>query len=329
MRTNALGHRGPRVSEIGLGTWQLGGEWGAIDPATAHGVLDAAYASGVTFFDTADLYGDGQSETFIGEWLAANPDSEVTVATKMGRRFGPEAEHYTLDNFRTWLDRSRKNLGVDTIDFVQLHTPPTPVYGDDAVFDALDSLVDERVIAAYGVSVKTESEALQAISRPNVAGIQIVFNAFRQKPLDAVLPAAQKAGVGVIARVPLASGLLSGRFTLATTFAPDDHRNFNKSGEAFGVGETFAGVPYEIGVEAAQEFSALVRALVPGASPAQAALAWIIHTPGISAVIPGARTPDQVRANAGATDVNLSQEFFAGVTELYDRYIRAAVHDRW
>ncbi|MCW2940305.1 MAG: aldo/keto reductase, partial [Actinomycetia bacterium] len=284
---------GRTVSVVGLGTWQLGADWGQVEEKDAMAVLEAAVEAGVTFLDTADVYGDGRSEQIIGRFLRDHP--ELFVATKMGRRVEQDPAHYILDNFRAWTDRSRSNLGVDTLDLVQLHCPPTPVFSSEAVFDALDALVAEQRIAAYGVSVETCDQALTAIARPGTATVQIILNAFRRKPLEMVLPAAAAAGVGVIARVPLASGLLSGKYTRDTRFAADDHRTYNRHGEAFDVGETFSGVDYDTGVEAAREFSALAPA---GASPAQTALRWIIQQPGVSTVIPGARTPEQARANA-------------------------------
>ncbi|QNO38034.1 aldo/keto reductase [Protaetiibacter sp. SSC-01] len=328
MRHNSLGRTGRNVSVIGLGTWQLGADWGEVSEADARAVLDASLASGVTFFDTADVYGDGRSESIIGAWRRDNADADVTVATKMGRRMEQVPENYVMDNFRAWTDRSRRNLGVDTLDLVQLHCPPTPVYSSDAVFDALDTLVEEGVVANYGVSVETVDEALTAIARPNVATVQIILNAFRLKPLDAVLPAAQDAGVGIIARVPLASGLLSGRYTHETTFAENDHRTFNRHGEAFDQGETFSGVDYDEGVEAAREFSAL--AADAGLAPATAALAWVAQLPGVSTVIPGARNVAQAESNAAAGSVDdLGEDFRKAVRELYDRRFRAAIHERW
>ncbi|KQM81401.1 aldo/keto reductase [Agromyces sp. Leaf222] len=329
MQRRTLGRTGRSVSVIGLGTWQLGADWGDVDEADALAVLDAAHEAGVTFFDTADVYGDGRSESLIGTWLRANPDAGVTVATKMGRRLRQEHDSYSAEHFRAWIDRSRANLGVETVDLVQLHCPPTSVYGDDAVFDALDALVADGSIGAYGVSVERVDEALTAIARPNVASVQIILNAFRLKPLDEVLPAAVEAGVGIIARVPLASGLLSGRYTNETVFAANDHRNFNRHGEAFDVGETFSGVDYETGVAAAAEFTELARAAAPDATAAQVALAWIAAQPGVSSVIPGARNVDQARANAAAGSLELPASFDASVRELYDRSIRAQVHARW
>jgi aryl-alcohol dehydrogenase-like predicted oxidoreductase len=327
MEQRPLPRIGRSVSVVGLGTWQLGGDWGVVSPDDALAVLDAAAEAGVTIFDTADVYGDGRSEQTIGRFLRANPGLDVLVATKMGRRADLDPAHYTLANFRDWTDRSRANLGVDRLDLVQLHCPPTPVYSSDQVFDALDTLVDEGRIAAYGVSVETCDEAVTAIARPGVASVQIILNAFRLKPLDKVLPAATAAGVGIIARVPLASGLLSGRYTAQTTFGGDDHRTYNRHGEAFDQGETFSGVDYVTGVEAAQEFAALAP---EDATPAQTALRWIIQQAGVTTVIPGARTPDQARANAAAAELPaLPDATLEAVREIYESRIRAQVHHRW
>jgi aryl-alcohol dehydrogenase-like predicted oxidoreductase len=322
-----LGRTNRPVSVIGLGTWQLGADWGDVSERDALDVLQAAVESGVTFLDTADVYGDGRSERIIGRFIAGNSGQHLTVATKMGRRVDQVPENYTLENFRAWTDRSRVNLGVETLDLVQLHCPPTAVFASDEVFDALDTLVSEERIAAYGVSVETADQALTAIARPGTATVQIIFNAFRRKPLDRVLPAAAAAGVGILARVPLASGLLSGRYTRDTQFAANDHRNFNRHGEAFDVGETFSGVDYDAGVEAAQEFAALAPA---GATPAQTALRWVIQQPGVTTVIPGARTVTQARQNSEAAALPpLDQPTLDAIENLYDKYFRAAVHSRW
>ncbi|MDO9379223.1 MAG: aldo/keto reductase [Nocardioidaceae bacterium] len=321
-----LGRTGRPVSSIGLGTWQLGADWGDVEESDALAVLEAAAESGTTFFDTADVYGDGRSETVIGRFLAEHPGHGITVATKMGRRAPQEAGEFTLENFRAWTDRSRRNLGVDRLDLVQLHCPPSSVLEDDAVYDALDTLVADDAIAAYGVSVETCAEALDAIARPGTATVQIILNAFRLKPLDEVLPAAREAGVGIIARVPLASGLLTGRYASDTTFAADDHRTFNRNGEAFDVGETFSGVDFETGVRAAQEFAHLVG---PGTAPSAAALAWVAAQDGVTTVIPGARNTEQARGNAAAAHVATSAAFDDAVRDLYDRYFREAVHPRW
>src|SRR6476659_3380518 len=326
MEQRQLGRTGRQVSVIGLGTWQLGEDWGSVDPAEALAVLDAAATSGVTFFDTADVYGDGRSEQLIGAFLHANPGAGVTVATKMGRRVPQEPSAYTLEAFRGWTDRSRQNLGVEVLDLVQLHCPPSEVFADDAVFDALDTLVAEQRIAAYGVSVETCDQALTALARPGTATVQIILNAFRQKPLEQVLPTAAAAGVGVIARVPLASGLLSGKYDESTTFAPGDHRTYNRGGEAFDVGETFAGVPFEVGVRAARR----VTALAQPHPAAQVALRWILDQAGVSTVIPGARNAAQVHGNVAAAALDpLDDEVLDGLRDIYDEEIREHVHTRW
>ncbi|WP_410668207.1 aldo/keto reductase [Amycolatopsis sp. cmx-4-68] len=325
MENRKIARLGREVSVVGLGCWQLGADWGEVDENDALAVLHAAADAGVTFFDTADVYGDGRSERLVGRFRAERGD--VFVATKMGRRVEQVPENYVAANFREWNDRSRRNLGVDTLDLVQLHCPPTPVYSSDAVYDALDAMVDEGRIKAYGVSVETCEEALTALARPNVASVQIILNCLRLKPLERVLPAAAEAGAGIIARVPLASGLLSGRYTADTTFAADDHRNFNRHGEAFDVGETFSGVPYEVGLAAVER----LRGLVPADQAlAQFALRWIIDQPGVSTVIPGARNPGQATANTAAAALPpLSPEALAGVRETYDELVRPLVHDRW
>jgi aryl-alcohol dehydrogenase-like predicted oxidoreductase len=328
MDQRILGRTGRSVSVISLGTWQLGGDWGSVTEADARAVLDASVAAGVTMFDTADVYGDGRSEQLIGGYLADRTDLDIFVATKIGRRSEQIPQNYTLANFRLWVDRSRTNLRADTLDLVQLHCPPSAVFASDEVFDGLDTLVDEGAIANYGVSVETADQALTAIARPRVASVQIILNAFRLKPLDAVLPAAINAGVGIIARVPLASGLLSGKYTKDTVFPADDHRNYNRHGESFDVGETFSGVDFDAGVEAAQAFASLAREA--GLEPSTAALAWLAQLAGVSTVIPGARNAVQATANAAAGAVPaLPADFTAGVSALYDRYFRAALADKW
>jgi aryl-alcohol dehydrogenase-like predicted oxidoreductase len=292
-------------------------------------VLHAAVDAGVTFLDTADVYGDGRSERLIARFLAERGDAGVTVATKCGRRADPHVPaSFTPENLRAWTDRSRANLGVERLDLVQLHCPPTPVFSSTEVFDALDALVAEGNVAAYGVSVETCDEALTAIARPRVASVQIILNAFRRKPLERVLPAAREAGVGIVARVPLASGLLSGRYDEHTTFAEDDHRTFNRHGEAFDVGETFSGVPYEVGVRAARSLASLAASLEM--STAALALRWIADQAGVSTVIPGARNATQAHANAEAGELPpLSPATQDAIRDIYDQYIREHVHDRW
>jgi aryl-alcohol dehydrogenase-like predicted oxidoreductase len=318
---------GREVGVIGLGAWQLGADWGEVSEDTALDILAAAVDSGVTFLYTADVYGDGRSEQFIGRFLRERPDAGLTVATKMGRRVPQVPESYTLDNFRAWTDRSRANLGVQTLDLVQLHCPPTEVFQTDAVFDALDTLKAEQRIAAYGVSVETVDQSRTAIARPGVASVQIILNALRHKPVTEVLPAAAAAGVGIIARVPLASGLLSGRYDEHTQFAADDHRNYNRQGQAFDVGETFSGVDFTVGLEAVRR----LKPLVPeGATMAQFALRWILDQPGVTVVIPGARNPEQARANTAAAELApLSEQTLTAVNSIYDELIRPQVENRW
>jgi aryl-alcohol dehydrogenase-like predicted oxidoreductase len=338
MEQRPLGRTGREVSVIGLGTWQLGADWGQVSEADAEAVLAAAVEGGVTLFDTADVYGDGRSEALLGSFLAARRGHGVTVATKMGRRMAQEPGNYTMANFRAWTDRSRRNLGVETLDLVQLHCPPSQVIEDDTTYDALDTLVDEGAVAAYGVSVETCDQALAAIARPHVSNVQIILNPFRLKPLDAVLPAALDAHVAIFARVPLASGLLSGRYTRATTFAADDHRSYNRRGEAFDRGETFSGVDFEVGLEAA---SRLADALPPGTSLPAASLAWIASRPAVTSVIPGARNVAQATGNVeaaglldggsdGGSDGGFDVEAFdAVVHDVYDDLLRASVHSHW
>ncbi len=328
MESRTLGRTQRPVSVVGLGTWQLGADWGDVREEDALAVLDAAYESGVRFLDTADVYGDGRSEQLIGRFLRERGHDDVVVATKMGRRADPHVpEAYTLDAFRRWTDRSRENLGVETLDLVQLHCPPTPVYSQDAVYDALDTLVDEDRVASYGVSVETRAEALTAIARPHVATVQIILNMLRLGPLEDVLPAAQQAGVGIIVRVPLASGLLSGKYDETTTFDASDHRSYNRDGSAFDVGETFSGVPFELGLEAVRRLAPVVP---DGATMAQTALRWVIDQPGVTTVIPGARNPEQARANVAAADLApLPDEALATVRAVYDELVAPEVAHRW
>ncbi|RBY88315.1 aldo/keto reductase [Blastococcus sp. TF02A-26] len=326
MEQRPLGRTGAEVGVVGLGTWQLGGDWGDVDDEAAEAVLEAALAAGVTLLDTADVYGDGRSEERIRRVLAAVSERPF-VATKAGRRADPfEAATYTPENLRAWVDRSRRNLGVDTLDLVQLHCPPPAVYSDQRVYDTLDGFVADGSIAAYGVSVETVAEGLTALQHPGVATIQVILNVFRRKPLEELLPAAQAADVGILARVPLASGLLTGKYDESTTFPADDHRNFNRNGEAFDVGETFAGVPFEIGVAAARE----VAAIAGDAPTAAFALRWVIDQPGVTTVIPGARNVEQVRGNVAAAELpRLTESQLADLERVYDERIRAHVHDRW
>lgn len=329
MRENFVPRLGRTVSSIGLGCWQLGADWGDVDEERSLAILNAAADSGITFYDTADVYGDGLSERTVGTFWKSRPEADTfTVVTKMGRRANPHvASEYTLDNFRRWTDRSRENLGVDTLDLVQLHCPPSEVLKNPATYDALRTLVDEGRIARWGVSVETCDEALDALREPDLASIQIILNLFRRKPLERVVSAAAEAGVGIIARVPLASGLLSGKYDETTTFAPNDHRTYNRDGSAFDVGETFSGVPFEVGVRAARQ----VATLTPdGWTTAQLALRWIEQQPGVSTVIPGARNPEQARDNAAVGDLPpIDDATLAELEQIYDREIREYVHRKW
>ncbi|WP_062071470.1 aldo/keto reductase [Demequina sediminicola] len=327
MRSSHVSRLDRSISAIGQGCWQIGADWGDVASETAQEILAAAADAGVTFFDTADVYGDGRSERAVGAFLAQRRDAGITVATKMGRRADPHTpDAYNLDNYRRWTDRSRDNLGVDTLDLVQLHCPPEEVLNNPQTYDDLRTLTQEGRIARWGVSVETSAQALRALDEPDLATIQIILNIFRRKPLDEVVPRANAAGVGIIARVPLASGLLSGKYSEATTFAENDHRTFNRDGKAFDIGETFAGVPYEVGVEAARE----VALLTPeGWTTAQMSLAWIVAV-GAGTVIPGASRPQQARDNAAAGAIeSLDDATLAALKAIYEERIAPHVAERW
>jgi len=321
-----LGRTGFQVSEIGFGAWAIGGSWGSTDDATSLAAMHAAVDAGVTFFDTADVYGDGRSERLIGQLLRER-DEPLVVATKFGRRVPLDLSLYTYDNFRAWLERSRENLGAETVDLVQLHSLPWETYYTPSVFEACDRLVEEGLVRAYGVSVEKVEEALKAIEHPGVSTVQIIFNVFRQRPAGLFFEQARARDVGVLARVPLASGLLTGKLTRESTFAPDDHRTFNRHGEAFDAGETFAGVDFETGLDAVEA----LRPLVPdGATLAQLALRWILMFDAVSTVIPGAKTPEQARANAAAAGLApLPRETMERIDALYRERIAPLVHQRW
>jgi aryl-alcohol dehydrogenase-like predicted oxidoreductase len=321
-----LGKTGYEVGVVGFGAWAIGGSWGAVNDDTSMAALHAALDAGVTFFDTADVYGDGHSERLLAR-LRRERDEPFVVATKMGRRAPLDRAEYTPEHFEAWLERSHENLDVEQIDLVQLHCPPTDVYYSPEIFAALDDLVARGLIAHYGVSVERVEEALKAIEFPGVATVQIIFNALRQRPAERFLVEAQRRDVGVIARVPLASGLLTGKLRRDTAFAADDHRQFNRHGESFDVGETFSGVDYETGLDVA----AALKELVPeGATLAQMALRWILMHDSVTCAIPGAKTPEQAQANAAAGSMPpLDDATMTRVRELYDERIRPLVHDRW
>ena len=328
MHKRRFGRTGREVSEIGFGAWAIGGSWGDVSEAGAKAALHAALDAGVDVIDNADVYGDGRSERIIRDVLAERGGERPMVATKAGRRLSPHvAEGYTRANLEGFIDRSLANLGVDTLDLVQLHCPPTEVYDRPEVFDALDRLVEAGKLRHYGVSVETIGEASKAIAHPNVASVQIIYNLFRQRPAETFFPEARARDVAVIVRVPLASGMLTGKMSSASTFSADDHRNFNRHGEAFDVGETFSGVPYDVALAAVDD----LRVLVPGgATMAQFALRWILMETAVSTVIPGAKDPSQAEANAAAGDLPpLTPHALSRAREIYRERIAPHVHRRW
>lgn len=328
MKTRILGRTGATISEIGFGAWQIGGSWGDVSEEDGKRALNAALDSGITFIDTADVYGDGRSEKIIAAVLQERGGEKPFVATKAGRRLNPHlAEGYTGANIEAFIDRSLANLGVETLDLVQLHCPPTEVYYRPEVFGALDRLVTMGKIRHYGVSVEKVEEALKAIEYPGVATVQIIYNIFRQRPQDLFFAEAKKKDVGVVVRVPLASGLLSGKISKDTVFAADDHRNFNRHGEAFDVGETFVGVPFDVALQAVDELRTLAPANVP---MAQFALRWILAQDAVSVVIPGARNAAQAQSNAAASALApIDGATLAAIAALYERLIKVHVHQRW
>ncbi|MBY5316472.1 aldo/keto reductase [Rhizobium leguminosarum] len=328
MKHHAFGRMPFTVTNVGFGAWQIGGSWGDISEADGRAALNAALDAGMTFIDTADVYGDGRSEKIIADVLKTRGGARPMVATKAGRRLNPHvAEGYTKANLEGFIDRSLTNLAVDSLDLVQLHCPPREVLYQPEVFEGLDALQKAGKIKGYGVSVEKVEDGLKAIEYPGVVSIQIIYNIFRQRPDHLFFEEARRRNVAIIARVPLASGLLSGKITRDTHFARDDHRNFNRNGEAFDVGETFAGVPFEVGLQAVEE----VRKLVPeGAAMAAFALRWILMSDAVTVVIPGARNAEQARANAAAADLApLSTDVMAATREIYERLIAPHVHQRW
>lgn len=328
LTTRPFGRTGRDVTAIGFGAWAIGGSWGDVSEDDGKATLHAALDAGVTFIDTADVYGDGRSERLIRAVLAERRSDAPFVATKAGRRLNPHAaDGYTAANLESFIDRSLSNLGVDTLDLLQLHCPPTEVFYRPDVFDALDVLVAKGKLRAYGVSVEKVEEALKAIEYPGVASVQIIYNIFRQRPAALFFPQARQRGVAVIARVPLASGMLTGKMTAASTFAADDHRLFNRNGEAFDMGETFSGVPYDVALAAVEE----IRPLVPqGTAMAQFALRWIMMENAVTVVIPGARTPAQAASNAAADALApLPPDTMAALRAIYETRIAPHVHQRW
>ncbi len=327
MEYRPLGRTGWNVSSVSFGSWAIGGSWGEVDDSESMAALNKALDMGVNFFDTADVYGDGHSEQLLAR-LRKERSEQFHIATKAGRRLDPHtAGGYNRENLTAFVERSLKNLDTEALDLVQLHCPPTEVYYMPETFGVLDDLMQQGKIQHYGVSVEKVEEALKAIEYPNVQTVQIIFNIFRQRPAGLFFQQAQKRQVGILARVPLSSGMLAGKMKPNTRFDAEDHRNFNRHGEAFDVGETFSGVEYETGLKAVDE----LRPLAPeGVSMAQFALRWILMFNAVSCTIPGAKRPGQVEENAKAADLPpLSSETMDKVREIYDAYIREQVHQRW
>ena len=327
MQYRRLGKTGRDVSAIGFGAWAIGAGWGKVDDAESLRALHAAADAGVTLIDTADVYGDGHSEKVIARFLRERSGEHFFVATKMGRSVPQIPENYNPKAFRAWVDASRDRLGVDKLDLIQLHCPPTPVFYSPETFAALDELVADGSIANYGVSVEKVEEGLKAIEYPSVASVQIIFNMLRQRPADHFLAEAKRRDVGVLARVPMASGLLTGKMSKQTVFDASDHRLFNRHGESFDVGETFAGVDYDAGLAFVED----LRSLVPGgATMAQMALRWILMFDGVTAAIPGAKSPEQAKANAAAADLAaLPPATIERIRVMYEERVKPLVHQRW
>ncbi|PUU89724.1 aldo/keto reductase [Halanaerobium sp.] len=327
MKYRKLGKTGFEVSEVSFGGWAIGGSWGDVEDEQSMSALKEAVNQGINFFDTADVYGDGRSERLMAKLRKEN-DKDIYIATKAGRRLDPHAaEGYNKENLNKFVDRSLKNLNVDSIDLLQLHCPPTEVYDQEEVFEALEEMVKAGKIKNYGVSVEKVEEAMKALEYENLATVQIIYNMFRHKPGDEFLAKAKEKGVGIICRVPLASGLLTGKFSKDSTFAEDDHRNYNRDGEAFDKGETFSGVDFELGLKAVEE---LEKIKPEALTMAQFALKWILMNDAVSCVIPGGKKPWQVKDNAAASEADdLPDEVMERVDEIYDEYIRDSVHHLW
>jgi aryl-alcohol dehydrogenase-like predicted oxidoreductase len=327
MNYRSLGRTGWKVSEISFGAWAIGAAWGAVDDKESLGALHKAVDCGVNFIDTADVYGMGRSERLVAQ-LKRERKEEIVVATKAGRRLNPHtADGYNEKNLAGFVEDSLRNLSTDCLDLLQLHCPPTDCYYRPELFEALDRMAQAGKLRYYGVSVERVEEALKAIEFPNVQSVQIIFNCFRHRPADLFFERARQKQVGILARVPLASGMLTGKLTAQSQFAADDHRNFNRHGEAFDVGETFSGVDYHTGLEVVDALRALVP---PGVTMTQFALRWILMHDAVTCAIPGGKRPAQVAENCAASDVApLSDAAMAAVRELYDSRIRGAVHQRW
>lgn len=328
MQYRELGRTGWRVSTISFGAWAIGSAWGAVDDQESLAALHRAVDLGVNFFDTADVYGDGHSEQMLAQLKRARPDAEIIIATKAGRRLNPHiADGYTAENLTTFVERSLQNLETEALDLLQLHCPPTDVYYRPEVFAALDRLVEQGKLRFYGVSVERVEEALKALEYPNVQSVQIIFNAFRQRPAELFFAEAQKKRVGILARLPLSSGMLTGKLTRGSTFAADDHRAFNRHGAAFDRGETFSGIDYETQLLAVDELKKLVPS---GVTLAQFALRWIQMFEAVTCAIPGARRPAQVEENCLAADLPaLDAATLQAVQQLYESRLKPFVHHYW
>jgi aryl-alcohol dehydrogenase-like predicted oxidoreductase len=327
MRYRTLGRTGWKISEISFGAWAIGGTWGAVNDQESIAALHRAIDLGVNFIDTADVYGDGHSERLVGKVVRERPE-KIIVTTKAGRRLSPHtADGYNKRNLTGFIDRSLRNLGVERIDLLQLHCPPTEVYYRPEVFEALDEIAKAGKIHHYGVSVATVEEGLKAIDYPHVQSVQIIFNMFRHRPAELFFAEAKRRKVGILARVPLASGLLTGKMTRQTKFSADDHRKFNRHGEAFDRGETFSGVDYDTGLKAVEE---LKRLTPKGTTLSQFALRWILMFDAVTCAIPGAKRPDQAEQNVRASSLpRLSRATMLKVAAIYNKYIRPQVHHRW
>jgi aryl-alcohol dehydrogenase-like predicted oxidoreductase len=328
MEYRMLGKTDLRVSAVSFGAWAIGGSWGAVDDGESLAALGRALDRGVSFFDTADVYGDGRSEQLLARLRRERPGERFVVATKAGRRLSPHtADGYSRANLTAFVERSLRNLEVEALDLVQLHCPPTDVYYRPEVFGVLDDLVTAGKIRFYGASVERVEEALKAIEYPGVQAVQIIYNVFRQRPAELFFAEARRRKVGILARLPLSSGMLAGKMTRASRFGRDDHRGFNREGAAFDKGETFSGVPFEVGLDAVEE----LRPLVPqGASMAALALRWILMNDAVTCAIPGAKRPAQVDENCAAADLPaLDGATMSKIREIYERRIRPHVHDRW
>lgn len=328
MECRQLGRTDMKVSAISFGAWAIGGTWGPVDDEESMRALHAAVDAGTNFVDTADVYGDGRSERLVARLRRERKGETIFVATKAGRRLPKQTpDGYSRENLSAWLDRSLKNLEMEAVDLLQLHCPHPAVYDRPEVFGILEELVKAGKIRYYGVSVETVDEAHRALRHPHVQTVQLIFNMFRLKPAEELFAQAWSRHVGILARVPLASGMLTGKLTKASAFAADDHRTFNRNGEAFDKGETFSGVPYDVGLEAVERLRPLVPA---GATMSQLALRWTLMFEAVSCVIPGAKTPAQARDNAAAADLPpLSPATMAAVKAVYDERLRSLVHASW